>query len=102
MSFIFTSYFDRFPDFDHHPRCSVRDEFNRLAKSQKRDREETARQRAACYNEELEGHFAQLGIEDQLEHLQHLCVELGLESKDTITQCKKVSICQLCDIADIN
>jgi hypothetical protein len=93
---MFTSYFDRFPEFDHHPRCSVRDEFNRLAKSQKWDKEETVRQRAACYNEELEGHFATLGITDQLECLQHLCVELDLEPLGTITQCKKVSICQPC------
>jgi hypothetical protein len=98
MSFMFTSYFDRFPEFDHHPRCSVRDEFNRLAKSQKWDKEETARQRAACYNEELEGHFATLGITDQLECLQHLCVELDLEPLGTITQCKKVNTRQPCDI----
>ncbi|KAI4775873.1 hypothetical protein E4T52_09179 [Aureobasidium sp. EXF-3400] len=89
MSFIFTSYFDRFPDFDHHPRRSVRDEFNRLAKTQKWDKEETARQRTTCYNEELEGHFAGLGITSQLERLQHLCVELGLEPLSTVTQCKK-------------
>jgi len=92
MSFIFTSYFDRFPEFDHHPRCSIRDEFSRLAKTQKWSKEETARQRAICYNEELEAHFADLGIDDQLERLQHLCVELDVESKSTITQCKKVSI----------
>ncbi|CAD0089739.1 unnamed protein product [Aureobasidium vineae] len=90
MPFVFTSYFDRFPGFDHHPRRSVRDEFNRLAKTQKWDKEDTARQRAACYNEELEGHFAGLGITDQLGRLQHLCVELGIEPLDTINKCKKV------------
>ncbi|KAG9847636.1 hypothetical protein KCU98_g3831, partial [Aureobasidium melanogenum] len=90
MSFVFTSYFDRFPDFDHHPRRSVHDEFNRLVKTQKWDKKETARQRAACYNEELEGHFVKLGIADQLDRLQHLCVELSIEPPDTITQCKKI------------
>ncbi|KAG9699235.1 hypothetical protein KCU95_g1955, partial [Aureobasidium melanogenum] len=34
MTFIFTSYFERFPDFDHQPRQSIRIEFNRLAKAQ--------------------------------------------------------------------
>ncbi|KAI5276212.1 hypothetical protein E4T47_00861 [Aureobasidium subglaciale] len=89
MSFVFTSYFDRFPNFAHNPRCSVRDEFNRLSKTQKWDFEEKDRQRAKCYNEELEGHFASLGIDTQLDRLKHLCVEVGLEPLDTVTQCKK-------------
>ena len=62
MSTTFISYFDRYSEFDHHPRRSIRDEFNRLAKSLKWDRAESARQRANCYNDELEGHFALLGI----------------------------------------
>lgn len=97
MSSIFASYFDRFPEFDHHPRRSIRNEFNRLAKSQKWDRAENARQRADCYNEELEGHFADLGITDQLERLQYLYDELDLEPRRTIAKCKKVIICQRCD-----
>lgn len=90
MSFIFVSFFARFPDFDHKPRCSVRDEFNRLAKQQKWGKKETARMRGECYNEEFEGFFADLEISSQLERLQHLCVELDVEPLGTITQCKKV------------
>ncbi|KAG2164808.1 hypothetical protein VTO58DRAFT_107801 [Aureobasidium pullulans] len=89
MSFVFTSYFDRFPSFIHNSRCSVRDEFNRLAKTQKWDDEEKERQRAKCYNEELDSHFAKLNITSKLERLQHLCVELDVEPLDTICQCKK-------------
>jgi hypothetical protein len=94
MSSIFASYFDRFSDFDHHPRRSVRDEFNRLAKGQRWNKAESAQQRAICYNEELEGHFADLGITDRLERLQYLCDELDLEPRSTIAKCKKVTIYQ--------
>ena len=91
MSTTFISYFDRYPEFDHHPRRSIRDEFNRLAKSLKWDRAESARQRANCYNDELEGHFALLGITEKLERLQYLCDELGVEPRRTVAKCKRVS-----------
>ncbi|KAG9575942.1 hypothetical protein KCU77_g2818, partial [Aureobasidium melanogenum] len=90
MSFIFTSYFERFPDFDHRPRHSIRVEFNRLAKTQEWGREETKRERANCYNEELEGHFRRLGITDQLERLKHLCEELDIKPRRTIAGCRKI------------
>lgn len=85
-------YFDRFPDFDHNPRCSIRTEFNRLAKAQKWDAEETKRERATCYNKELEGHFHRLGIVDQLERLKHLCEELGVKSCNSVADCRKVRL----------
>lgn len=92
MSFIFTSYFDRFPDFDHRPRRSIRIEFNRLAKAQKWDFGETKRERASCYNEELEGHFHRLGITDQLERLKHLCDELEVRPRNNVAGCRKVKL----------
>ncbi|KAH0026565.1 hypothetical protein KCU78_g4328, partial [Aureobasidium melanogenum] len=90
MSFIFTSYFERFPDFDHQPRQSIRIEFNRLAKAQEWGIEETKRERANCYNEELEGHFHRLGITDQLERLRHLCSELDVKPRNTVDGCRKI------------
>jgi hypothetical protein len=93
MSSIIASYFDRFPDFNHHPRRSIRNEFNRLAKGQRWDKSHTARQRAICYNEELEGHFADLGIINQLERLRYLCDELDVKPLGTIIECRKVKIC---------
>lgn len=102
MSFIFTFYFARFPDFDHHPRRSIRDEFSRLAKTQEWSKKETARQRVVCYTEELERYFADLGMNHQLKRLQHLCVQLDVEFKDTITQCKKVSTWQRCGVVRVH
>lgn len=92
MTFIFTSYFERFPDFDHQPRQSIRIEFNRLAKTQGWKREKTKRERANCYNDELEGHFRRLGITEQLERLKHLCVELDVKPRKTVAECKKVRL----------
>jgi len=87
---VHASYFDRFPDFTQYPRRSIRNEFNRLAKAQKWQPEEMKHQRATCYNEELEGHYASLHIHDKHERLKHLSVELEIEPLDTFIECKKV------------
>ncbi|THX40042.1 hypothetical protein D6D10_03805 [Aureobasidium pullulans] len=86
---IYASYFDRFPAFTQYPRRSIRDEFDRLAKTQHWQPEETKHQRATCYNEELEGHYASLHIHDKHERLKHLSVELEIEPLDTFIECKK-------------
>ncbi|KAH0348489.1 hypothetical protein KCU81_g3269, partial [Aureobasidium melanogenum] len=90
MTFIFTSYFERFPHFDHQPRQSIRIEFTRLAKTHKWDSEETKRERVNCYNEELEGHFHRLSITDQLGSLKHLCSELDVKPRNTVDGCRKI------------
>ncbi|THZ82333.1 hypothetical protein D6C84_05874 [Aureobasidium pullulans] len=86
---IYANYFDRFPAFTQYPRRSIRDEFDRLAKTQNWQPEETKHQRATCYNEELEGHYASLHIHDKHERLKHLSVELEIEPLDTFIECKK-------------
>ncbi|KAK6000072.1 hypothetical protein QM012_004060 [Aureobasidium pullulans] len=89
MSFVHVSFFDRFPEFNHNPRASIRDEFDRLAETQGWTKKETTKKRIECYNDEFESYFANLELETQLERLQHLCVELEIIPKDTVTQCKK-------------
>lgn len=92
MSSFTPSFFANYPTFDHHPRRSVQHEFDRLAKQQGWSKKETTRKRAQCYETEFEEYFADLHIETQLEKLQHLCLELDVEIKTTVTQCKKVRI----------
>ncbi|THY08114.1 hypothetical protein D6D01_09689 [Aureobasidium pullulans] len=89
MSSTEPGYFARFNAFTHDPQGSVRDEFNRLAKTQKWHPKEKERQRAHCYNEELEGHFKSLNIHDKLDRLKYLCTELDVKPQDTIAECKQ-------------
>ncbi|CAD0097132.1 unnamed protein product [Aureobasidium mustum] len=101
MSFVHVSFFDRYPEFNHNPRASIRDEFNRLAKSQNWTKKETAKKRMECYNDEFEGYFANLELDSGLERLQYLCVELDITPKDTVTHVH-VNIVHLMDARRTN
>ncbi|THW11990.1 hypothetical protein D6D23_10286 [Aureobasidium pullulans] len=44
---------------------------------------------ATCCNEELDGHYRYLRINDKHERLKHMSVELEIEPLDTFIECKK-------------
>lgn len=105
------SYFDQFPNFEPDNNASFDDEFSRFASSQGivsgSQEYRTKRTKAIC--DELKFHYSsqpnpamletipeadkneknELSEEEKLDIYQNMCREIGVESRDTINECRQ-------------
>lgn len=87
------NYFDRFPGFEPDPRQSLEEEFNRLARFKRWDRNshKFARERKQFFQLHFDMDLGMVDRSKKLEDWQALCRELRINPiPESIRQCKSV------------
>ena len=87
------AYLSRFPHFTPNPNATLLNEFERLAVSRgwRRNSRIYRKERIEYLLAEYDIYLGSLGTEDQLERLQAVCGDLGIEGRlNSPKKCKKV------------